>query len=102
MASAPPCAFVSFRFGPTDGVSVVARSWMAAFEAFGFDVTTVAGDGPVDHLIPGLAIDATAVSAHELDPQLTEAVGGAELVVVENLATLPLNLPAARSVGRVL
>jgi glycosyltransferase involved in cell wall biosynthesis len=102
MAPSPTCAFLSFRFGPTDGVSIVARSWMAAFETFGFAVTTVAGDGPVDHLIPGLAIDGPEVDPAALDAQVADAVAGADLVVVENLATLPLNLPAARSVGRVL
>jgi glycosyltransferase involved in cell wall biosynthesis len=75
---------------------------MDACESFGFEVTTIAGDGHVDHLIPGLAIDADAVAPDALDEQVRVAVGDAELVVVENLATLPLNLPAARSVGRVL
>jgi len=98
----PTCAFLSFRFGPTDGVSVVARTWMDAFESFGFEVTTIAGDGPVDHLVPGLAIDAAAPAPAVLDSQVRDALGDADLVVVENLATLPLNVPAARSVGRVL
>ena len=34
--------------------------WSRALEALGFDVRTVAGRGPVDRLVPGLAIDATA------------------------------------------
>ena len=52
-------AFVSFRLGTTDGVSVVARNWQRAFEQLGYDVHTVAGDGPVDRTVPGLAIGAT-------------------------------------------
>ncbi len=40
-------AFVSFRFGATDGVSVVARTWMDALAAMGADVVTVTG-GPTD------------------------------------------------------
>ena len=56
MASA---AFVSFRLGVTDGVSVVARNWQRAFEQLGYRVHTVAGEGPVDRTVPGLAIAAT-------------------------------------------
>jgi glycosyltransferase involved in cell wall biosynthesis len=102
MAPAATCAFLSFRFGPTDGVSIVARTWMAAFESFGFGVSTVAGDGAVDHLIPGLAIGAEPTDPAALESQIANALAGVDLVVVENLATLPLNVPAARAVGRVL
>ena len=58
MSPMPTCAIVSFRLGLTDGVSVVADSWAARPGALGFDVVTVAGEGPVDRLVPGLAIDA--------------------------------------------
>jgi len=82
-----------------DGVSVVARNWQRAFEQLGYDVHTVAGDGPVDRTVPGLAIEAT-------DPptaaELRRALGDVELVVVENLCTIPLNLPAARVLADVL
>ena len=44
----PTCAFLSFRFGPTDGVSVVARRWMEVFAGLGFAVTTVAGSADGD------------------------------------------------------
>ena len=37
------CTIISFRFGPTDGVSVVARLWADALAALGFDVDWVAG-----------------------------------------------------------
>ena len=57
---------------------------------------TVAGDGPVDHLLPGLAVGAaTPPAASEIDA----ALDGVDLVVVENLCTIPLNLPAARAVA---
>jgi glycosyltransferase involved in cell wall biosynthesis len=75
---------------------------MDAFGDFGFNVTTVAGQGEVDHRVPGLAIGADPVDADLLDAQVADAVSGVDLVVVENLATIPLNLPASRSVGRVL
>ncbi len=42
------CAIVSFRLGLTDGVSIVADSWAEALDRLGFDVVTVAGEGPVD------------------------------------------------------
>jgi glycosyltransferase involved in cell wall biosynthesis len=82
---------LSFRLGGTDGVSIEAAKWKAALEDLGHDVTEVAGEGPVDVLVPGLAIGA----AHAPTPeQLRQAVAGADLVIVENLASLPLNIAA--------
>jgi glycosyltransferase involved in cell wall biosynthesis len=95
----PTVALVSFRLGRHDGVSVVAGTWAQAFEQLGWTVTTVAGDGPVDHHLPGLALGATVAPS---DREVAGALAGADLVVVENLCTIPLNLPAARSVIRVL
>src|SRR4051794_4904268 len=95
----PTCAIVSFRLGLSDGVSVVAASWQRAFAGFGFDVVTVAGEGPVDRLMPGLEIGAVAPP---IDSDVDTALSDADLVVVENLCTIPLNLPAARAVARVL
>jgi glycosyltransferase involved in cell wall biosynthesis len=95
----PRCAIVSFRLGLSDGVSIVAASWANALTAFGFEVVTVAGDGPVDRRLPGLATYAdVAPSAGEIERALADA----DLVVVENLCTIPLNLPAARLVARTL
>jgi len=96
MASA---AFVSFRLGMPDGVSVVARNWQRAFEQLGYDVHTVAGDGPVDRTVPGLAIEATDPPTAD---EVRAAIGDVDIVVVENLCTIPLNLPAARVVAEVL
>jgi mannosylglucosylglycerate synthase len=93
------CAFVSFRFGSTDGVSIVARQWMDAFRSFGFDVRTVAGEGDADRVVDGLGIDATAVPDEHA---LADALADVDLVVVENLVTIPLNVPAALATGRVL
>jgi glycosyltransferase involved in cell wall biosynthesis len=110
----PTCALVSFRLGLTDGVSIVASSWADALTSFGFDVVTVAGEGPVDRLVAGLAIDpderavdeglsrgSDEVSA-ELARELDGVLSDADLVVVENLCTIPLNLPAARATAKVL
>jgi glycosyltransferase involved in cell wall biosynthesis len=90
---------VSFRLGGTDGVSIEAQKWAHALEHLGFSIVTVAGEGPVDHLIPGLAIGATTGP----DPaEVGAALRGADVVVVENLCSLPLNPPAARVVADCL
>lgn len=83
----------------TDGVSVVARNWQRAFEELGFEVVTVAGEGPVDRTVPGLSITATDPPSHA---ELADALEDADLVVVENLCTIPLNLGAARTTAAVL
>lgn len=95
----PTCAIVSFRLGLTDGVSVVALRWQLLLERLGFDVITVAGDGPVDRTVAGLGLGSSASP----DPDaLAAALGDADLVVVENLCTIPLNLPASRAVAAAL
>ena len=93
------CAIVSFRLGLADGVSIVADRWASALEGLGFEVFTIAGEGPVDHLVPGLAIDAPVPPT---DSELQVALEGADLVVVENLCTIPLNLAASHAVGKAL
>jgi glycosyltransferase involved in cell wall biosynthesis len=95
-------AFVSFRFGGRDGVSVEADKWMRALRSLGVsELRTVAADGPVDVVVPGLSIDPAAAPAPAAD-EVAAAVGDAELVVVENLCSLPLNLPAALAVADAL
>lgn len=95
----PTCALVSFRLGLTDGVSVVAETWQRALGSLGFDVVTVAGEGPVDRMVAGLAIDATRPPPYG---EVERALADADLVVVENLLTIPLNLAASRVVAEVL
>jgi glycosyltransferase involved in cell wall biosynthesis len=90
---------LSFRLGGSDGVAVVARTWADALAGFGFDVVTVAGSGDVDRRVPGLALHADAPPE---DTEVAAALDGADLVVVENLLTIPMNLPASRVVARVL
>ncbi len=92
----PTVAIVSFRLGRHDGVSVVAATWQRVLTDLGWSVTTVAGVGPVDVTLPGLALGAQAPP----DPdEVAAALAPADLVVVENLCTIPLNLPAARAVA---
>ncbi len=91
----PTASLVSFRLGGGDGVAVEAAKWAHALGVLGWDVVTIAGAGPVDVLLPGLALDAAPGT---LDPaDLTGALAAADVVVVENLCSLPLN-PAASAV----
>ncbi|MGE0879667.1 MAG: glycosyltransferase [Acidimicrobiia bacterium] len=96
---APLAAFLSFRLGFTDGVSVVAAQWQRAFEELGWRTTTVGGGGIVNHLVPGLAIGATTSATRA---ELDEALDGADLVIVENLLTIPMNLDASAAVADAL
>ncbi|HVF14666.1 MAG TPA: glycosyltransferase [Acidimicrobiales bacterium] len=83
-------AILSFRFGPTDGVSVEARKWAGILERLGYRTYTVAAEG-ADRLVPGLGIADDEPPEHK---DLDAALADADLVVVENLCSLPLN-PAA-------
>ena len=97
---APQAVTVSFRLGGDDGVSVEARKWTWALRELGFETRRVAGAieadaQPDDVVIPGLAIDAN----DPVDPvALRCAFEGADLVIVDNLCSLPLNVDAARAV----
>ena len=104
---APRAAFLSFRFGLTDGVSVVARTWMDAFEQFGFDVVTVTGAPGAHRLVAGLGFPGADGTVPEEDVDviavaLEAALADVDLVVVENLLTIPMNLAASRATAKVL
>jgi glycosyltransferase involved in cell wall biosynthesis len=88
----PTAALLSFRLGGDDGVSVESAKWARALGELGWQVVTVAGSGPVDVLLPGLGME-----AHEppTPAEVTDALASADLVVVENLCSLPLNPAAA-------
>jgi glycosyltransferase involved in cell wall biosynthesis len=82
---------LSFRLGGSDGVAVESDKWRHALEALGFATVTVAGSGPVDVTVAGLGIDAPEGPG---PVEVADALADADLVVVENLCSLPLN-PAA-------
>ena len=94
----PTAAFVSFRFSPHDGVSVEARKWAGAAAGLGYDTFTVAAEG-ADVAVSGLGIDDSAPPDASA---LQRALAGADLVVVENLCSLPLNPAATAAVARAL
>lgn len=92
-------ALVSYRLGGPDGVSVEAAKWAWAARRLGLEVLTVAGEGRADRLVPGLAWGhAGGPSARELE----QALDGVDVVVVENLCSLPLNPCAADAVAAAL
>ncbi len=96
--SGPVAVSLSFRLGGADGVSVEATKWTTALERLGYRTVTVAAEGPVDIVVPGLGAGEwlTGRPPEKLDRRaLARALSSADLVVVENLCSLPLN-PAAR------
>jgi glycosyltransferase involved in cell wall biosynthesis len=109
----PICAVLSFRLGGTDGVSIVADTWIGSLHRLGFEVITVAGEGPVDVTIPDLAIGrwpdgaagrggesgADDDTIDELAATVDRALADVDLVIVENLGTIPMNLPASLAVA---
>jgi len=103
---APVAVMVSYRLGGADGVAVEARKWEWALHELGFRVRRIAGeldDGlrPDDTWLPFLAID--PVEGSGPDPRaLAAALAGADLVVVENLCSLPINPDASTLTADVL
>ncbi len=95
----PTVALVSFRLGGTDGVAVESAKWAWALGRLGWQVTTVAGAGTADHLLPGLAMEADEPPTRS---ELEAALAGADLVVVENLCSLPLHPAAGAAVAAAL
>ncbi len=92
----PTAALVSFRLGGPDGVSVAADQWAWALRQLGWSVRTVAGRGPVDVVLPGLA---WPVVAEPAPGEVADALAGCDVVVVENLCSLPLHPAAAAAVA---
>jgi len=96
---------LSFRLGGTDGVSVEAAKWQWALAELGFEVRTVAGEGTADVIVAGLAPGAWLTGREspeiELD-RLRIALADADLVVVENLCSLPLNPRSSAAVAALL
>jgi glycosyltransferase involved in cell wall biosynthesis len=95
----PTAVLLSFRLGGSDGVAVEAAKWQSALTTLGFATRTVAGTGRADRLVPGLAADASEPPTND---ELANALDDADLVVIENLCSLPLNPGASQAVAAVL
>ncbi|MEZ5229856.1 MAG: glycosyltransferase [Acidimicrobiales bacterium] len=77
----------------------MADQCQTMFGRLGWSTVTVAGEGPVDRIIEGLAIgSATPPSRADLEAALDDC----DLVVVENLLTIPMQLSASRVAAEVL
>ena len=98
MLAMPRCSIVSFRFGPTDGVSVVAQTWADALAGLGFEVSWVAGSFEPGWTGAGRTTTLPGLGMSSDDPpdegDLAAALTDADLVIVENLCSIPLNLPS--------
>lgn len=92
-------AILSYRLGTADGVSVTAAQWAAALRLLGSRVWTVAGEGRPDVVVPGLERDATQPPSWSA---LDAALGDADLVVVDNVCSLPMNRAAGEQVAAYL
>jgi mannosylglucosylglycerate synthase len=88
-------AIVSYRLGMADGVSVTAEQWVRALRRLGIRVRTVAGEGHPDVLVRSLALDSPRPPARA---DLAAALDDADVVVVDNVCSLPMN----RAVGEAL
>ncbi len=105
LGRSPRIVVISYRLGGADGVSKESAKWARAMRSLGCRVSTVAGEGEADHLVPGLAAaphlrGGPAVPVDEA--HLHRAISGADLVVVENLCSLPLNPSAGAAVAKAL
>ncbi|MGH8986380.1 MAG: glycosyltransferase, partial [Acidimicrobiia bacterium] len=94
---------LSYRLGDTDGVSVETEKWERALHELGFTTRRVTGEladaRAGDVVLPWLAWGSSEPPAAS---ELATALAGADLVVVENLCSLPLNPAAARTTASVL
>jgi glycosyltransferase involved in cell wall biosynthesis len=80
-------------------VAIESAKWITALTTLGHHVHTVAGEGAADVVMPSLAMNATMSTSVQ---KLEAALADADLVIVENLASLPLNLDARDVLYHVL
>src|SRR3954470_5504289 len=101
--SAPVATFVSYRLGGTDGVLIEAAKWMQALESSGFATRRVAGQlagaQPGDVEVPWLALGADAQPTSADVDALVTLLDEGDLVVVENVCSLPLEPAISRAVA---
>ncbi len=85
-------------------MSIEAEKWCAALGSLGFEVRTIAGEGTADVVVPGLGRMPSTIppSRRSLAEAVAAAVERVDVVVVENLLSLPLNPAAAAAVASAL
>ncbi len=84
-------------------MSIEAGKWRAALASLDFDVVTVAGTGSADVLIEGLGSEPDgAVGADLVGAKLAAAFEGCDVVIADNICSLPLNPMASAAVARAL
>ncbi len=104
----PPVAVqLSYRLGGADGVAVEARKWEWALHELGFSVRRVAGELDDDaasrrHRAPLPRHRPARRHAAPRPAELAAAIAGADLVIVENLCSLPINPDASALAATVL
>ena len=89
-------AILSYRLGMADGVSVTAAQWGRALRRSGVQVRTVAGDGRPDVLIRSLALESRRPPTRA---ELAAALDDVDLVVVDNVCSLPMNQAVGEAVA---
>ncbi len=96
MTTVRRAAIVSYRLGGTDGVSVEAAKWRAALASLGFESVRVAGriDGPP---LPGDTVAPGVADREAFHDAVLAGAAGCELVVMENVCSLPVHRPAAEA-----
>ncbi len=92
-------ALVSYRLGGTDGVSIEAEKWCVALRGLGHQVETIAGGGSPDVLIPGMGMYDEPI---DLEATLATALEGFDIVIIENVISLPLNEHLRETLYRIL
>ena len=92
-------AIVSYRLGMADGVSVTAAQWATALRHIGMRVRMVAGDGDPDVIVPGLALDASRPPSQR---SLRAALDDMDVVIADNVCSLPMNQAAGEAVAEYL
>jgi mannosylglucosylglycerate synthase len=92
-------AIVSYRVGTADGVSVTVAQWATALRLIGARVRLVAGEGEPDVRVPGLALDDAAPPSRTA---LAAALDGYDVVVADNVCSLPMNRAAGEAVAEYL
>ena len=101
----PTAVLLSFRLGGADGVAVEAAKWEWALQSLGFATRRVAGgfDDTVrcdDRLVPFLGMESSGLPVDR--DALARALVDADLIVVENVCSLPVNERASRVAAQVL